>query len=611
MDRHVQDFRLAEFEFHKRLGVGGFGVTYLALDTKLHRQVVIKEYLPLSAGKIGIVDDTGMNLRGPSGEAVFVTLEDYWFGERLFLAEARALVSLKHKHIVRAHRVVEDSNRASLVMEYVEGRPLTAELQQRPLSEPRVRRILAALADALVRLHAASLVHGDVKPANVLIRTDGDPVLIDFGAARQAMAWRSIESSSDGLLPVTSVLTPGYAALEQYNPHLKRGPWTDVYALGAIAYEALTGQRPDPAPNRMWSDRVQPVAEVALQSVSPALAAIVDAALALKPEDRPRGLRAWRQMLDDAPQAVDRVAAAWVREDREPVWSGLVRLVRDHLAGTNEFLAPGMRHGNLTIERILGRNRYGAMYLARDSSLKTVHAVKEYLPVDWGERREDWTIGPLPAQHEDYQWGLTQFLAGASILAGIRHPHVVEVQRIIESNGTVYMVMTYVEGQTLSEEMHARGGRLPEWRAREILTGLMGGLLEVHTAGLLHGDIRPTNVRVRQDGSPVLVDFEFSTGAGGGRDVSDTVYRPSPYLPAEGYRPPKDMDPRIDIYALGAMAFEALSGRVPERLREDQEQLAKAGCEDRGLAAAVDAALAIDPRDRPQTVEEWWTVLHE
>ena len=139
-----------------------------------------------------------------------------------------------------------------------------------------------ALAPGLSAVHGAGLLHRDIKPGNVMVRPDGTPVLIDFGAARQAMGRQSRS--------VTAVLTPGYAPIEQYSPRGNQGPWTDIYALGALAYEALSGQVPDDATERVRADRLRPMAEAAPQHVSAGLGAAIDAALAVDEEDRPQSL---------------------------------------------------------------------------------------------------------------------------------------------------------------------------------------------------------------------------------------------------------------------------------------------------------------------------------
>ena len=274
--------RLDELKIERVLGAGGFGVTYLARDVSLDAWRAVKEYLPR---------DWGTRLGdGTIGPRTGADAEDYQWGLTRFLDEARILAKFDHPHLVRVHRVFEAWGTAYMVTEYVEGQTLSAALRASgPWSEPQVRELLDALTNGLAAVHGAGLLHRDIKPGNVMVRGDGTPVLIDFGSARQAMGRQSRS--------VTAVLTPGYAPLEQYSPRGNQGPWTDIYALGALAYEALSGQVPDDATERVAEDRLRPLAEAAAQPVSAELAAAVDAALAVHKEDRPQSLDAWRALL--------------------------------------------------------------------------------------------------------------------------------------------------------------------------------------------------------------------------------------------------------------------------------------------------------------------------
>ena len=294
--------RIEEFVVERELQSGGFGVTYLAQDRSLGRRVAIKEYLPREWGARRA--DGSVGPRSSSHE------KDYRWGLTRFLEEARTLARLDHPRIVRVHRVIEAWGTAYMVMEYVEGRNLEEALQaEGPWPESRVRGLLEALLPGVALVHGAGLIHRDVKPANVMLRADGTPVLIDFGAARYAAG---VHSRS-----LTSVLTPGYAPHEQYSTAGKQGPWTDVYALGAVAYRALSGRPPVEATVRVDAvargarggkasahdgpdpDPLAPVVQAAAGGVSEAFGAAVTAALALWPEDRPRDVAAWRARWDD------------------------------------------------------------------------------------------------------------------------------------------------------------------------------------------------------------------------------------------------------------------------------------------------------------------------
>ena len=219
--------RLEEFEFERELGAGGFGVTYLAHDVSLDRRVAVKEYFPLHWGS-----RRGDGSVGPRSVA---QSDDYAWGLSRFLEEARILAQpgLRHANLVQVYRIIEGNGTAYLVTEFVEGRTLQAALDSEgPWREDRVRGLLFGLLDGLTAVHGVELLHRDIKPANVMLRAPEEtPVLIDFGAARYASGEKS------GTL--TDVLTPGYAPLEQYHTRGRQGAWTDVYALGAVAYHAL------------------------------------------------------------------------------------------------------------------------------------------------------------------------------------------------------------------------------------------------------------------------------------------------------------------------------------------------------------------------------------
>ena len=279
--------RLQEFQIEDELGAGGFGVTYLAHDQSLGRRVAIKEYFPLHWGS-----RRGDGSVGPRSAR---QSEDYAWGLSRFLEEARVLAqpALRHPNLVQVYRIIEGNGTAYLVTEFVEGRSLQEALDaDGPWREDRVRGLLSGLADGLSAVHGAGLLHRDIKPANVMLRApDETPVLIDFGAARYATGEKS------GTL--TDVLTPGYAPFEQYHTRGRQGAWTDVYALGAVAYRALSGRKPDEAPARKdEEDPLRPVGEVAAHPVSAGLATAVDAALSVRASDRPQDLAAWRSLLE-------------------------------------------------------------------------------------------------------------------------------------------------------------------------------------------------------------------------------------------------------------------------------------------------------------------------
>ena len=271
--------RIDEYEILRVLGRGGFGITYLAFDHMLDGPVALKEYSPAD---VAVRTDDLRVAASTEGQEVFD-----WGLDR-FLKEARVIHRLRHPSIVRVHRYVERHGTAYIVMEYVEGESLAATLDSRGrLSVDEWRPWLDRLLDGLAHVHDHDYLHRDIKPANIVIRAaDGEPVLIDFGAARVASQQRTH----------TQVLTPGYAPIEQYTSQGTQGPPTDIYALAAVSCRALSGKPPPNAPDRMLDDRHEPLVERVVGAPTGWLAAIDDG-LALRPEERPHTVAAWRAAL--------------------------------------------------------------------------------------------------------------------------------------------------------------------------------------------------------------------------------------------------------------------------------------------------------------------------
>ena len=184
--------------------------------------------------------------------------------------EARTLARFQHPNIVRVHHFFEAHSTAYIAMDYVEGETLSAYLTRKgPLSEVEIKGILYPLLSALAVVHGANFLHRDIKPGNIVLRdSDVSPVLLDFGAARQAIGAKSRS--------VTSIVTPGYAPIEQYSSRGRQGPWTDIYALGGGCYRALTGQVPDDATDRVRHDPLVPVAQRCAGRASAAFLSAVD-----------------------------------------------------------------------------------------------------------------------------------------------------------------------------------------------------------------------------------------------------------------------------------------------------------------------------------------------
>ena len=224
--------------------------------------------------------------------------KDYKWGLDRFLDEARMLARFDHPGIVRVQQFFEAHGTAYIAMEYLEGRTLGALYEEeKVLREQRLRELLSPVLDALEQVHAAEFLHRDIKPGNIMFRSDGMPVLIDFGAARAALAMRSQN--------MTAIVTPGFSPIEQYSTSAesKQGPWTDIYAIGAVLYRGMTGIVPSDATARTMDDRLVPTGEAVTGRYGKPLTDAVDWALRMRGTDRPQSIVEWREVLEEGRSA--------------------------------------------------------------------------------------------------------------------------------------------------------------------------------------------------------------------------------------------------------------------------------------------------------------------
>jgi formylglycine-generating enzyme required for sulfatase activity/predicted Ser/Thr protein kinase len=279
--------RLEEFIIEQVLGSGGFGITYLARDKRLGRQVVIKENLP---AQFCWRDTTSLTVqpRQSSGEDA----DNFQYSLESFEKEAGMLASLDHPGIVKVLRSFEANGTAYFVMPFVEGTTFDKmvrghETQRRPFTEAELAPLLDKILDALGYLHDRGIYHRDIKPGNLLITAKGDPVLIDFGAARQRLSERSL----------TVIESPGYTPFEQMQSRGKVGPWSDLYALGGTLYKAITGETPAKSADRIFEDEVVPLAERSEFSsrYSVAFLARIDRAMRPRLTDRWQAAAEWME----------------------------------------------------------------------------------------------------------------------------------------------------------------------------------------------------------------------------------------------------------------------------------------------------------------------------
>jgi len=281
--------RLDEFEIVRVLGAGGFGIVYLALDHQLRRRVAIKEYLPSTLA--GRSSGTAVAMRSPAAAETFA------LGLESFFNEARLLACFDHPSLVKVYRCMKAHGTAYMVMQFYPG--ITLKQARRGMAAAPdgawLRAIVEPLLDVLELLHGQGVFHRDIAPDNILILTDGRPVLLDFGSARRIVG--------DATQSLTAVLKPNFAPIEQYADAtgMRQGPWTDLYALGATACFMLSGKAPVPAVLRAVRDELPALSAHdgdAFAGVPERLLAAIDWSLALSPDDRPQSVDMFRQALD-------------------------------------------------------------------------------------------------------------------------------------------------------------------------------------------------------------------------------------------------------------------------------------------------------------------------
>lgn len=273
--------RLMEYEIVSVLGHGGFGITYLARDTLLDEQVAIKEYLPNDVA----VRTTDASVRAKSvGDR-----PDFVTGLKTFLDEARLVARFRHPNIVKVRRFFEQHGTAYIVLDFESGGTLARHLSDRQPDETELRKWLDGILEGLDALHEQAALHRDLKPGNVMLRNDGTPVLIDFGAARDFRGRRSRS--------ITAIATPGYSPPEQYGVGGQQGPWTDLYGLGAILYRAVTGHPPLDSLRRLRNDALEPAADIAKGRYTAKLLRAIDWMLRIDETERPASVTDLREAL--------------------------------------------------------------------------------------------------------------------------------------------------------------------------------------------------------------------------------------------------------------------------------------------------------------------------
>jgi serine/threonine protein kinase len=277
-------FQLEEYRIERQLSLGGFSIVYLATDSA-GKSVAIKEYLPNS-----------LALRGEGEVKPVITAEHisaFRYGLKCFFEEGRALAKLSHPNVIRVLNFFRANDTVYIVMQYESGCTLQEYVQKHKgaISETFLRSVFSKLLNGLREVHARKLLHLDLKPSNIYLRSDLTPLLIDFGAARQTL---SIDT------PILKPMyTPGFASPEHYQQRELLGPWSDIYGIGASLYACLAGGAPQAADKRLKKDLLVPAMVRWENKYSDQLLETIDWCLCLNHLYRPQSVFVLQKALNE------------------------------------------------------------------------------------------------------------------------------------------------------------------------------------------------------------------------------------------------------------------------------------------------------------------------
>ncbi|MCW8137546.1 MAG: serine/threonine protein kinase [Planctomycetota bacterium] len=524
---------------------------------------------PKRVGPYAVLETLGQGGMGrvllaedPEGRKVALKLLAPWASEqdaRRFEREARLLADLSHPNVVGfvGHGADPETGAPYLALELVAGRDLEAALAARPPGQPMLPEeavfILERVARALTAVHALGIVHRDVKPANVLITAEGEVKLTDFGIALPR------EASVRVTGPDEIVGTVHYLAPEVLASDKSTSPAADLYALGALAWRLFTGEllfqgRPVKDVLVAHMREAPPPLATRCPDLDPGTAALVDRLLAKAPEDRPTAAGVAEALAPVRPHTT-LIARLWAAEEAAARRRTIGERLRDQEPVTLQ---------QYRIERELGRGGMGVVYLAWHLGLKRPVALKTML------------AGALASPDER-----RRFVKEAEAAAALLHPNIVRVLDAGEAGDTCFLAMEYVAGRPLSQVLRDEPRDLR--RLVGLLAQIAAGVHHAHTCGVVHRDLKPDNIIVDEAGAPRVLDFGMAKRLG---DVSVNVTAAGAIIGTVHYMPPEQAagrsahaDARSDVWSLGAILYEALTGTTPY-LGGTQDVLVRIGQED-------------------------------
>jgi serine/threonine protein kinase len=528
--------QLANFRIDRLIGRGGMAQVYYGWDVKLERPVAIK-----------VIDARYR--------------DDPSYAKR-FVREAQAVATWRHENIVQIYYADDQDGLYYFAMEYIEGLSLGVLLlayatEGELMPHEDVLRIGRAVASALDFAHQKGVIHRDVKPANVLVAGDGRVVLTDFGLAmdvRQGSLGEVFGSSH-------------YIAPEQARRSADAVPQSDLYALGVILYEMLTGTVPfdDPSPTSVAVQHLTlppPPPTEANPNLSQETEAVLLKALSKSHEKRYQTGAALIDALGEALQTCQPILA---HKDEPPVTKrSLSKIAADervalYLERSKGSAPPidsprqiddrllGQQLDEYRIDALLGQGGMASVYRGLDVRLKRYVAIKV---IDASFRADS-----------DY---LMRFEREAQAIAQLEHPHIVRLYRYGEADGLLYMAMQYVEGADLGSvlDSYREDGQFiePEGASR-IIREVCLALDFAHGRGIIHRDVKPSNIMLDMEGCAILTDFGLALLTELG--TRGEIFGSPRYIAPEQAISSANVVPQSDLYAVGVILYEMFTGVLP------------------------------------------------